>query len=117
MYTLRVGIHQLFPDGDVSSLSSLIVFSFALPFNLRSSGDTRPIIIIMVSFYIAHIQCSVCFTHIIPLVTGPVHSCTISTPFLEHTALAAISALGANRTHFHLCPTRYSFTHESSEAY
>ena len=41
---------------------------------------------------------------------------TISTPFLEHTALAAISALGTSRTHCHLCPTRYSFTPESSEA-
>ena len=38
-------------------------------------------------------------------------------PFLKHTALAAISALGTNRTHCHLCPTRYSFTPESSEAY
>ena len=47
---------------------------------------------------------------------GPVHSCTISTPFLEHTALAAISALGTSRTHCHLCPTRYSFTPELSEA-
>ena len=37
-------------------------------------------------------------------------------PFLEHTALAAISALGTSRTHFHLCPSRYSFTPESSEA-
>ena len=37
-------------------------------------------------------------------------------PFLEHTVLAAISALGANRTHCHLRPTRYSFTPESSEA-
>ena len=56
------------------------------------------------------------FTHILPLVTGPVHTCTISIPFLEHTALAAISALGTNCTHCHLCPTRYSFTPESSEA-
>ena len=69
----------------------------------------------MVSSYIAHIQCSVRFTHI-TLVTGPVHSCTISTPLLEHTALAAISDLGTSRTHCHLCPTRYSFTPESSEA-
>ena len=37
-------------------------------------------------------------------------------PFLGHTALAAISTLGTNRTHCHLCPTRYSFTPESSEA-
>ena len=37
--------------------------------------------------------------------------------FLENTALAAISALGSNHTHCHLCPTRYSFTPESSRAY
>ena len=37
-------------------------------------------------------------------------------PFLEHAALAAVSALGTNRTHCHLCPIRYSFTPESSEA-
>ena len=36
--------------------------------------------------------------------------------FLEHTAFAAISALGTNHTHFYLCPTKYSFTLESSEA-
>ena len=35
---------------------------------------------------------------------------------MEHTALAAISALGTGRTYSHLCPTRYSFTPESSEA-
>ena len=33
-------------------------------------------------------------------------------PFFKHTTLAAISALGTRR---HLCPTRYSFTPESSE--
>ena len=38
-------------------------------------------------------------------------------PFLEHTALAAISTLGTNRTHCHLCPTRYSLTPESSGAF
>ena len=37
-------------------------------------------------------------------------------PFLEYTALAAISALGTYRTHCHLCPTMYSFTPESREA-
>ena len=36
--------------------------------------------------------------------------------FIQHTALTAISALGTSRTHCHLCPTRYSFTPESSEA-
>ena len=56
-----------------------------------------------------------CASHKLPLVTGPVHLCTISTPFLEHTALAAILALGTNRAHCHRCPTRYSFTPESSE--
>ena len=57
------------------------------------------------------------FLHILPLVTGPFHSCTVLTPFLEHTALAAISARGTNRTQCHLYPgTRYSFTPESSEA-
>ena len=69
----------------------------------------------MVSSYIAHIQCSARFTHITPG-HWTCSSCTISTPFLEHTALAAISALGTSRTHCHLCPTRYSFTPESSEA-
>ena len=69
---------------------------------------------LMVSSYIAHIQCSVRFTHIIP---GH-WTCSLlyhSTPFLEHAALAAISALGTSRTHCHLCLTRYSFTPESSE--
>ena len=69
----------------------------------------------MVSSYIAHIQCSVRFTHI-----TPGHwTCSFMYHFnslLEHTALAAISALGTSRTHCHLCPTRYSFTPESSEA-
>ena len=40
-----------------------------------------------------------------------------SIPFLEHIALGAISALGTNRTHYHLWPTKYSFTSESSEAF
>ena len=49
-------------------------------------------IIIMVSSYIAHIQCSVRFTHITP------DHCTCSfmyhcNSFFEHTALAAISAV------------------------
>ena len=59
---------------------------------------------------------ALCASHILFLVTRPVHSRTISTPFLEHTALAAISALGTSRTHRRLCPTRYSFSPESSEA-
>ena len=46
----------------------------------------------MLSSYIAHIQCSSALHT--PLVTGPVHSFTISTPFLDYTALAAISAIG-----------------------
>ena len=69
----------------------------------------------MASSYIAHIQCSVRFTHI-----TPGHwTCSFMyhfNSFLEHTALAAISALGTSRTYCHLCPTRYSFTPESSEA-
>ena len=73
-----------------------------------ASNSQMIIIIIMVSSYIAHIQCSVRFTHITP------GHWTCS--FLEHTAHAAISALGTSRTHCHLCPTRYSFTPESSEA-
>ena len=49
-------------------------------------AECGKMIIIMLSSYIAHIQCSVRFTHISPLITGPVHWCTISTPFSEHTA-------------------------------
>ena len=70
----------------------------------------------MVSSYIAHID-ALHASHIFPLITAPVHSCPISTPFyVKHTALVAISVLETNRTHCHLCPTRYSFTTDSSEA-
>ena len=51
------------------------------------------------------------------MVTGPVHSYTISTPFFR--AYSTCSHFGArtSRTHCHLCPIRYSFTPESSEAW
>ena len=48
-----------------------------------------------------------CALHTLPLVTGPVQSYTISTPFLEHTTLAAILALGTNRTHLHLSEVKH----------
>ena len=51
-----------------------------------------------------------------PLVTGPVHSCVISTPRGSYSP-AAVSAQWTYRTHCHLCPTRYSFSPESSEAF
>ena len=94
---------------DPDNLSSIIDWLTLLSLNLI-------IIIIMVSFYIPTYN-ALCAPHLTPLVTGPVYSCTILTLFLEHTALAAISALGTNHTHCHLCPTRYSFTPESSGAY
>ena len=37
-------------------------------------------------------------------------------PFLEHTSLVVISALGTNYTYRHLCSTRYLFTPGSREA-
>ena len=42
----------------------------------------------------------------------------IHVPFqlIQHTTLRFISALGTSRTHCHLCPTRYWFPPESSEA-
>ena len=51
-----------------------------------------------------------------PLVTGIVHSCAISTPRRAY-CLAAVSAHWTYRTHCYLCPTRYSFSPESSEAF
>ena len=51
-----------------------------------------------------------------PLVTGPVHSCAISTPRRADTP-AAVSAHWTYRAHCHLCPTMYSFSPESSEAF
>ena len=53
------------------------------------------------------------FTHITPGHWTFIHV-LFQLLFLEHTALAAISALGTNLTHCHFCPTRYSFTPESS---
>ena len=46
-----------------------------------------------------------------PLVAGPVHSCAISAPRTAYTT-AVISAHWIYRTHWHHCPTRYSFTPE-----
>ena len=60
----------------------------------RSGWQLNILIIIMVSFLIAHIQCSVRFTHITP---G-------HWTFMYSTA--AISALGTNRTHCHLFHVR-----------
>ena len=51
-----------------------------------------------------------------PLVTGPVHSCAITTPRRAYSP-AAVSAHWTYRTHCHLCPTRYLFSPESSEAF
>ena len=51
-----------------------------------------------------------------PPVTGPVHSWAISTPRRAYSP-AAVSANWTYRTHCHLCPTRYSFSPESSEAF
>ena len=51
-----------------------------------------------------------------PLVTGPVQSCAISTPRGAYS-LAAVLAHWTYRTHCHLCPTRYSFSPESGEAF
>ena len=69
---------------------------------------------IMASSYIAHIQCSVRLTHI-----TPGHwTCSFMYHFnaVFGAYSACISALGTSRTHSHLCPTRCSFTPESSEA-
>ena len=56
----------------------------------------------MVSSYIAHIQCSVRFTHI-----TPGHwTCPFLyhfNSFLEQTAFTAISVLGTNHRHCHIC--------------
>ena len=51
-----------------------------------------------------------------PLVTGPAHSCAISTPRRAYSP-AAVSAHWTYRRHWHVCPTRYSFSPESSEAF
>ena len=50
------------------------------------------------------------------MVTGPVHLCAISIPRRSYS-LAVVSAHWHYRTHCHLCPTRYSFSPESSEAF
>ena len=54
--------------------------------------------------------------HFTPLVTGPAHSCVISTQRIAYSP-AAISAHWTYRTHCHLYPTWYSFSPESSEAF
>ena len=54
--------------------------------------------------------------HFTPLVTGPAHSCTISTQRKAYSP-AAISAHWTYRTHCHLYPTWFSFSPESSEAF
>ena len=51
-----------------------------------------------------------------PLVTELVHLCVMSTP-RRACSPAAISAHLTYRTHCHLCPTRLSFSTESSEAF
>ena len=51
-----------------------------------------------------------------PLVTGPVHSCAISTPRISYSPAASPAHL-TSRTHCHLCPIRDSFSPESSEAF
>ena len=66
-------------------------------------------------FYIKSEDLSSDFTFY-PLVTGPVHPCAISTPRGAYSP-AAVSAHKTYRTHCHLCPTRYSFSTESSEAF
>ena len=54
--------------------------------------------------------------HFTPLVTGPAHSCAISTQRRAYSP-AAISAHWTYRTHCHLYPTWFSFLPESSEAF
>ena len=71
----------------------------------------------MVSSYIAHIQCSVRFTHNYYTWSLDLFIyLQFQHPFLEHTALAAISALGTKCRQSHLFSTRYSFTPGSNEA-
>ena len=50
-----------------------------------------------------------------PLVTRPLHSYAISTPWWAYIP-ATISALGTYRAHCHLCPTKYPFTPEWNKA-
>ena len=51
-----------------------------------------------------------------PLVTGPVHACATLTPRRAYNPVA-IPAHCTYGTLRHLCPTRYSFSPESSEAF
>ena len=82
---------------------------------VRLSTDKILVLIIMVSSYIAHIQCSVRFTHITPGHWTCLFMYHFNSLFKEYST-AAILALGTNRTHCHLCLTRYSFKPQSSEA-
>ena len=79
-------------------------------FNLKI---TKPRVI--KSYYTSHTQCSVRFTHIAP---GHWTSSFIYhfNSFFGAYSNAAITAIETNRTHCHLCHTRYSFTHEWNEA-
>ena len=71
----------------------------------------------MMSSYIAHNHTMLCALHTYyPWSLDLLIHVPLQLPFLEHATLAAILPLGASRTHCHLCPTRYSFTLQSSEA-
>ena len=63
---------------------------------------------------ISQVWRTIIWLYIYPLVSGPVHSCAISAPRRVYSP-AAISAHWTHHTHCHLCPTRYSFSTESSE--
>ena len=91
-------------------------FSDVLHIRIHTCPTIKIIIIIIVTSYIAQIQCSVRSTRITPGHWTCSYMYHFNSLFSEHRALAAISALGTCRTHCHLCPTRYSFTPESNEA-
>ena len=59
-----------------------------------------------------HVAVAAATFKIYSLVIGSNRSCATSTPRRAYSP----AAISAHRTHFHLCPTRYYFTHESSEA-
>ena len=83
------------------------------------TGETKLIrlqlVLIMGSSYRAHIMLCALHTYY-PWSRDLFIHVPFQLPFLEHTALAAISALGTSHTHCHLCSTRYSSTPESSAA-
>ena len=69
------------------------------------------------SSYIAHNHTMLCAPHTYyPWSLDLFIHVPLQLPFLEHATLAAILPLGTSRTYCHLCPTRYSFTLQSSEA-